>query len=101
MQEDLEDGLPYQSGGNRRNSVQFGVGRSIWAGGMPPPILPERVLDGLPGFLAWLSFLLVVAGAVTTPRTLFAIAALIGAYTAARMLLAGIAGFRGLRYIRQ
>ena len=54
---------------------------------MPPPILPERVFDGLPGFLAWLSLLLVVAGAVTTPRTVFTLAALIGAYTAARMLL--------------
>jgi hypothetical protein len=93
--------LPYQSTGNRRNSVQFGVGRSVWSGGSPTPILPERVFDGVPGFLAWLSLLLVVAGAVSAPRIVFTIAALIGAYLAARFIFAGIANLRGLRLIRE
>jgi hypothetical protein len=93
--------VPYQSGGNRRNSVQFGVGRSVWAGGSPPPTIPERVFDGIPGFLAWLSFLLIVAGAVSAPRTVFTLAALIGTYNALRMALGGIASARGLRFIQR
>ncbi len=93
--------MPYQSSGGRRNSVQFGVGRSIWASGSPPPIVPERVFDGVPGFLAWLSFLLVVAGAVSEPRIVFTIAALIGAYLAIRFVLAGIANLKGLRLVRE
>jgi len=93
--------VPYQLGGNRRNNVQFGVGRSVWAGGSPPPTLPERVFDGVPGFLAWLSFLLVVAGAVNAPLIVFTLAAVIAAYLAGRFIMAGIANLRGLRLIRQ
>jgi hypothetical protein len=92
--------LPYQSGGNRRNSVQFGVGRPTWSGS-PPPAVPERIFDGVPGFLAWLSLLLVIAGAVNAPRVVFAIAALIGAYLALRFVFSGIANLRGLRLIRE
>src|SRR5690242_16760646 len=73
----VEGCVPYQSGRNRRNNVQFGVGRSVWHGS-PPPAIPELVFDGVPGFLAWLSLLLVVAGAVSNPTAVFTFAALIG-----------------------
>lgn len=92
--------MPYQSGGGRRNNVQLGVGQSIWAG-TPPPAIPERILDGIPGFLAWLALLLSVASAVAFPRTMLLIAALVGLYSALRFLLAGIANYMGLRRIRK
>lgn len=92
--------MPYQSSGGRRNSVQLGVGRSLWAGA-PPPAIPERTLDGIPGCLAWISLLFSVVAALAFPRTLLLIAALLGFYTAVRFLLAGIANIRGLRLISQ
>ncbi len=92
--------MPYQSGGSRRNNVQFGVGRSVWTGS-PPPAIPERVFDGVPGFLAWLSLLLVSAGAVTMPWVVITAAAIIGSYLAIRMVLASVANLRGLRLIRE
>ncbi|MCC7449819.1 MAG: hypothetical protein IT324_20535 [Anaerolineae bacterium] len=92
--------MPYQQSGNRRNSVQFGVGRSVWSGAASPAI-PERVFDGVPGFLAWLSLFLVIVGAVAAPLIVFTIAALIGTYMAIRFILAGIANVKGLRLIRQ
>jgi hypothetical protein len=92
--------MPYQSTGGRRNNVQIGVGRSIWAGAPPPPI-PERILDGIPGCAAWLALLLSIASAIAFPRTLLFIAALLGLYSALRFLFAGIANVRGLREIQQ
>ncbi len=92
--------MPYQSSGGRRNNVQIGVGRSVWAGA-PPPAIPERTLDGIPGCLAWVALLLSIASAVAFPRTLVLIAALLGFYSAIRFLLAGIANVMGLRNIRQ
>lgn len=91
--------MPYQSGGNRRNNLQLGVGRPMWFSALPA--IPERVLDGIPGFLAWLSLLLIVAGTVKAPWVVFSIAVLISAYTAIRMVLGGFANLRGLRLIRQ
>ncbi len=92
--------MPYRSRGYRRNSVQFGVGRSIWSGS-PPPAIPEQVLDGIPGFMAWLSLLLIVAGAVLYPRLVITVAALLGAYSAIRFVIGAAANFSGLRRIRQ
>ncbi|NDJ61506.1 MAG: hypothetical protein GYB67_10290 [Chloroflexi bacterium] len=92
--------MPYQSGGGRRNNVQLGVGQSIWAGN-PPPAIPERVLDGIPGFLAWGALLLCLAMAVAFPRTLLLIATLVAAYSAVRFALAGIANVIGLRKIKR
>ncbi|MEP7288042.1 MAG: hypothetical protein ABI947_19995 [Chloroflexota bacterium] len=92
--------MPYLSGGNRRNNAQFGVGRSASNGSLSPTI-PERVFDGLPGFLAWLSLLLVIAGAVSNPLLLFSVAALIGAYLAVRIVLATYANLNGLKLISQ
>ena len=66
----------------------------------PPPALGERLLDGLPGFLAWASLILVVVGAIYDPWSVFGVAAIIGAYMAARLALAGIANLHGLRRIR-
>ncbi len=91
--------MPYQSSGGRRNNVQLGVGQSIWAG-MPPPAIPERVLDGIPGYLAWLALLLCIVLSFTSPRTLLLIAALLGFYSAIRFLLAGMANVLGLRHIK-
>jgi len=92
--------MPYRSSGTRRNSVQFGVGRSIWTGA-PPPAIPEQVLDGIPGFLAWLALLLTLAGAVLNPRLVIAVAALLGLYSAGRFVVAAAANIVGLRYIRR
>ena len=92
--------MPYQSGGGRRNNPQIGVGRSVWAG-TPPPAIPERVLDGIPGCLAWLALLASIASAVAFPQTLLLIAALLGFYSAFRFLVAGIANVMGLRFIRE
>ncbi|MDL1882052.1 glycosyltransferase family 2 protein [Anaerolineae bacterium CFX8] len=92
--------VPYQSSGGRRNNVQLGVGRSLWAGA-PPPAISERALDGIPGCLAWVALLFSIAAAIAYPRALLLIAALLGFYTAVRFLFAGIANMRGLRLIAQ
>ena len=92
--------MPYQSGGGRRNNVQIGVGRSLW-GGAPQPPISERVLDGIPGCLAWLALLFSVASALAFPRVVLTISALLGAYSALRFILAGIANVSGMRRIRQ
>jgi len=92
--------VPYQSSGGRRNNVQLGVGRSVWAG-TPPPAIPERTLDGIPGCMAWLALLFSITCAIAFPRALLLIAALLGFYSAVRFLFAGIANVMGLRYIKQ
>ena len=95
-----DETVPYQSNGGRRNNVQLGVGRSVWAG-TPPPAIPERALDGIPGCLAWLALLFAIASAIAFPRMLLLIAALLGFYSAVRFLFAGIANVMGLRKIDQ
>lgn len=92
--------MPYQSSGGRRNNVQLGVGRSVWAG-TPPPAIPERTLDAIPGCLAWLALLLSIICAIAFPRGLLLVAALLGFYSAIRFLFAGIANVMGLRNIKQ
>jgi hypothetical protein len=72
----------------------------LW-GGAPPPPIPERVLDGIPGFFAWLTFFFAIASAVAFPLTLLLISALLGLYTAVRFLMAGVFNFMGLRQIRE
>ena len=74
------------------------VGRSLW-GGAPLPPIPERVLDGIPGFIAWLALLLSIASAVAFPRTLMLTAAIVAAYSALRFLFAGIANAFGNRRV--
>ncbi len=92
--------MPYQSGGGRRNNVQLGVGQSIWAG-TPPPAIPERALDGIPGCLTWTALLLCVIGAVAFPRGLLVFALAVALYSAFRFLLTGIAAINGLRIMRR
>ncbi|MEP7292014.1 MAG: hypothetical protein ABI835_09530, partial [Chloroflexota bacterium] len=92
--------MPYQSSGGRRNNVQLGVGQSIWAGS-PPPAIPERALDGIPGCLTWLALLLSVIGAVAFPRTMLLFAIAVVLYSSFRFLLTGIAAVIGLRTIRR
>jgi hypothetical protein len=96
----LEITVPYQSSGGRRNNVQIGVGRSVWAGA-PQPAIPERALDAIPGCLAWVALLFSIASAIAFPRVLLLIAALLGFYSAVRFLFAGIANVMGLRKIRE
>ena len=92
--------MPYQSSGGRRNNVQLGVGQSIWAG-TPPPAIPERALDGIPGCLTWMALLLSVIGAVAFPRALLVFALAVALYSAFRFMLTGIAAGLGLRMIRR
>lgn len=92
--------MPYQSSGGRRNNVQLGVGQSIWAGS-PPAAIPERVLDGIPGFLAWLALLICVACAIAFPRALLLVAVSVALYSAVRFTIAAFANIIGLRRIRQ
>ena len=92
--------VPYQSTGGRRNNVQLGVGQSIWAG-TPPPAIPERLLDGIPGCLAWVALLFAVAGSVAFPSAILVVAVLLAFYSALRFLLSGIANIMGLRRIRK
>jgi hypothetical protein len=92
--------VPYLSGGNRRTNEQFGVGRAAGSGA-PPPAIPELVFDGVSGFLAWLTLLLVLAGAVSNPLALFTVAALIALYLAIRIVLAAYANLHGLKIIEQ
>jgi hypothetical protein len=92
--------VPYQSGSGRRNNVQLGVGQSIWAGS-PPPAIPERVLDGIPGFAAWLALLLSITFAVAFPRLMLWVAVIVALYAAFRFLIAGFANALGLRKIKR
>ncbi len=91
--------MPYTSS-NPRPPRPSDVGRSIW-GGAPLPPIPERVLDGIPGFIAWLALLLSVASAVAFPLTLMLTAALVALYSAFRFFLAGIANGMGMRRIKE
>lgn len=84
---------------NQRQPRPSDVGRSIW-GGAPLPPIPERVLDGIPGFIAWLVLLLSLASAIAFPLTLMLTAALVALYLALRFLLAGIANSMGNRKIK-
>jgi len=92
--------VPYQSGSSRRNNVQLGVGQSIWAG-TPPPAIPERVLDGIPGFLAWVALLCCIVAAVAFPNTMLMIAVVVGGYNAVRFLTSGVANVIGLAKVRR
>ncbi|MBN2471494.1 MAG: glycosyltransferase [Anaerolineae bacterium] len=76
------------------------MGRSIWSGS-PPPAIPEQVLDGIPGFLAWLALLLTVAGAVIRPRVVIGFAAVLACYTAVRFAFGAVFNLVGLRRIRR
>lgn len=67
----------------------------------PPPYVEDRILDSLPGVLAWTSLILVIVGAIYAPWEVFTVAAVIAAYMAFRLALAGIANVIGLRYIRR
>lgn len=91
--------VPYQSGRYRRRNVQFGVGRSVWAGKPPLPI-PEQVLDGIPGCMAWVALLFSITSAIAFPQALLLLAAALGLYSALRFCLAGAANIYGLRLIK-
>ncbi|HRE47838.1 MAG TPA: glycosyltransferase family 2 protein [Aggregatilineales bacterium] len=97
---------PGQSTKLRRGGVLIGA-RRIWRENRrkrlqaPPPTLRNRILDGIPGALMWVSFILVIAGTVFAPVVVFTVAASIGAYMALRMAAAGVANLLGVRHIRR
>ncbi len=91
--------VPYTSG-NPRPPRPSDIGRSIW-GGAPLPPIPERVFDGIPGFIAWVALLVSIASAAFFPQTLMLMAALVAVYTALRFFLAGIANGLGIRRIKE
>ncbi len=93
-----KDTVPYTSD-NPRPPRPSDVGRSIW-GGSPLPPIPERVLDGIPGFIAWFALLVSIASAVAFPLTLMLTAAAVASYSAFRFFLAGIANGVGIRRIK-
>ncbi len=72
----------------------------MW-GGTPPTPIPERVLDGIPGFLAWLALLFSIASAIAFPRTLLLIAGLLGLYSAIRFGMAAVFNAMGIVKIRR
>ncbi|PJF43966.1 MAG: hypothetical protein CUN55_06365 [Phototrophicales bacterium] len=89
--------MPYQSHGSRRHNVQFGV-QTV---GIEPISIPQRMLDAIPGLLAWFSLLIVVVGAIYVPLLMLTGAALLGTYSALRFLAAGLAMLIGLRRVQQ
>lgn len=91
--------MPYQSNGSRRSNMQIGVGRSTWSGKPPSPI-PERVLDGIPGCLAWLTLLFCVVGAIVFPKVLLIVSVITAVYSSSRFVFATYANFMGNRRIK-
>lgn len=92
--------MPYQSVGNRRNNVQFGVGRTVWVGTHPAAI-PERILDMIPGGLAWLALFVLLGLAYVAPLAAVLAAGLLAFYSAVRFSFAAVANLRGHRLIRR
>ncbi len=61
----------------------------------------ERLLDAIPGALAWGALVLVVVGAYCAPMAVVLGSALLAFYSAVRFLLAAVANARGLRLIHR
>ncbi|MCB9437131.1 MAG: hypothetical protein H6673_09095 [Anaerolineales bacterium] len=91
--------MPYQSPGARRPNVQFGVAQT--GVNVAPAPIPQRILDAIPGALAWFSLGLVVLGAIYAPLVMLMGAAFLGLYSSTRFMLAGVAAVMGLRRIRR
>lgn len=89
--------MPYQSPGNRRHNVQF----SVQTVGVEPTNIPQRLLDAIPGLLAWFSLVLVVLGALYAPMLMLTGAAMLGTYSAIRFAAAGVAMLMGLRRVQK
>lgn len=79
--------------------MQFGAIPTVYADTTPIP-LSERILDAIPGALAWGSLLLVIWGAIYEPLLMMTGAAVLAMYSSGRFALAGVAAFIGLRRIR-
>lgn len=61
----------------------------------------ERILDAIPGGLAWLALAGVLLSALCAPKVLILGAALLTAYTAGRFAFAAAAAVRGLRLVQR
>lgn len=93
--------MPYRSPSHqRRNNVQFGVGRATFVG-VTPTRIPESVLDAIPGILAWVSLGIVILGAIYYPLLMMLGASLLAMYSATRFVFAGVAIVRGLRLVQR
>lgn len=82
------------------SGVSLDAGRSVWAAPRRG-VVPTRLLDMIPGGLAWLALASVLVGAVVAPVALIWAATLLAAYTAQRFGLAGAASVAGLRTVRR
>jgi hypothetical protein len=89
--------VPYPPLRYHSRSAPFPIGRVTG----PRPAISERVLDMIPGGLAWLTLLGVVAGAYYAPLPLIWVAALLALYSALRFTLAGVASLAGLLRVQR
>jgi cellulose synthase/poly-beta-1,6-N-acetylglucosamine synthase-like glycosyltransferase len=90
---------------NARGGFSLGVGpffrRSLPSLPVETPPYLERLLDALPGLLAWLSIAWVIIGAVHAPWVVLTVAALLATYMALRLTAAAIANLTGMRRTRR
>lgn len=91
--------MPYEPRRTRRTSLQFGATPTVYAESTPLR-LSERMLDAIPGALAWGSLALVVVGALYAPLLMMTGAALLAMYSAGRFALAGLAFLIGLKRVQ-
>ncbi|GAB4446062.1 MAG: hypothetical protein Kow00120_16160 [Anaerolineae bacterium] len=61
--------------------------------------LPPRILDSIPGFLAWASLVLIIIGAIREPRWVLTVVAALGIYMAVRFVLGGVGNALAMRRI--
>ena len=87
--------MPYRTDGPRLPAPQLGASRVEMSGrGLRPSrwrFITERALDAIPGLLTWLALTLSLLGALLQPRIILWVAAALGAYMAARFILAALA----------
>lgn len=92
--------MPYRFNVNRRQNPQFGSGFEPF-GTAKPITVSEKLLDAIPGGLAWASLVLVLWAAWKFPMAMLFGAALLSFYTTMRFCFAAIAVLLGLRQVRR
>lgn len=90
--------MPYPSVGNRRSLRVLNTERLV-GGHAVPDSRVARVVDMVPGGLAWVAFVVIGIGAYAAPMTVMTAAVLLALYSAARFALAGVAQWHGLRQV--
>ncbi|GAB1421840.1 hypothetical protein MASR2M15_20310 [Anaerolineales bacterium] len=92
--------MSYRSKDQSSKNPKPKKGWSLWSN-FPRQPIQERILDGIPGFIAWFALLYSVASAVAFPKTLLAFSAAIGLYSSIRFTIAAYANQRGIRQIQE